>query len=75
MSLRIQPDFIDLIGRMLQKNPKKRPSCAEILAHPIFVVLEKHNSDTSDSDDKFKSKLESVKKQLKLSPIERNILG
>lgn len=34
--LRNHPDAVDLISRMIDSDPAKRPSAAQILAHPFF---------------------------------------
>jgi serine/threonine protein kinase len=32
----INPDIIDLVKRMIQINPAKRPSINEVIEHPAF---------------------------------------
>jgi serine/threonine protein kinase len=41
MQLKLVPDALDLIERMLQKEPSDRPSAAEVCKHPFFWSAQK----------------------------------
>jgi serine/threonine protein kinase len=75
-SLNIEPDLINLIREILQKHPKQRPKFQDILNHKVFKMLEIHNEAASPEvhDFGFKERLESVKKEVQLSEIEKEIL-
>jgi len=42
-STRFSADLADVIAWMLQKDPAKRPTCKELLAHPFFKTAEKEH--------------------------------
>lgn len=40
-SKNLPPSAIDLLKKMMHKNPLKRPSVGEILLHPFFILSPK----------------------------------
>lgn len=67
--------MIKLIEGLLKKKPQERPSHEYILNHSIFQKLNQYNDSASKQDNEINLRLEKVKKELKLSDIEKQLLG